>query len=83
MHGFEPETVVIFDVDTKLIEGEPGLRNWVNQIFRVEMEWFDPAERALVLGEIEDALRPAQWDGENWHLPNRRIRVIARARKKS
>jgi len=42
------------------------------------MEWFDGVERDAVLGEIESALRGAQWDGVNWHLSNRRIQIIAR-----
>jgi len=44
------------------------------------MEWFGDEEKEAVLREIEAALRPAQWDGGSWHLPNRRIRVIARKR---
>jgi trans-aconitate methyltransferase len=76
--GFTIESIITYDLDTRLIEGEPGLRNWVKQIFSVEMSWFHESEHEDVLKEIEDKLRPLQWDGENWHLPNRRIRVIAR-----
>ena len=76
--GFAVESIVTYGLDTRLTEGEPGLRNWVSQIFSVELAQFDEAVRDEVLGEIEAALRPAQWDGENWHLLNRRIRVIAR-----
>ena len=77
-HGFLVESAFTYDVDTQLAEGGPGLRNWVNQIFNVEMGWFGVEEQENVLLEIESALRPTQWDGSNWHLPNRRIRVIAR-----
>ena len=77
-HGFFVESVVIYDLDTQLTEGAVGLKNWINQIFRVEMEWFESIEKEAVLGEIEAALRSTQWDGSNWHLPNRRIQVIAR-----
>jgi hypothetical protein len=72
------ESAVTYDLDTKLIEGEPGLRNWVMQIFNVEMDRFDSPEQEEVLVEIESALRPARWDGTNWHLANRRLQVIAR-----
>jgi len=78
MNGFVVESIVTYDLDTRLTEGAPGLRNWVNQIFGVEMSWFDGAGRDGALTEIEDALRPVAWDGENWHLANRRLRVIAR-----
>jgi len=76
--GFAVESIEVYDLDTRLREGEAGLRNWVSQIFCVEMERFDDFEREAVLREIESALRPAQWDGENWHLLNKRIRVVAR-----
>ena len=77
-HGFYVESIITYDLDTILKEGEFGIRNWVRQIFNVEMEWFDAGDRDSVLDEIEDALRINQWDGNNWHLPNKRIQVIAR-----
>jgi len=76
--GFTPEALDVYDLDMRLREGEAGLRDWVSQIFSVELAWFDEFTRADVLQEIEAALRPAQWDGESWHLLHRRIRVIAR-----
>jgi len=77
-HGFTAEDIYTYDLDTRLTEGEPGLRNWINQIFNIEMDRFGVSEREDALTEIESALRPAQWDGENWHLFNRRLRVAAR-----
>lgn len=73
---FSVDTMEIYDLDTRLTEGEPGLRNWVNQIFGTEMSWFENGEKEEVLAEIESGMRPA-WDGENWHLANKRIRVIS------
>lgn len=77
-HGFFVQSIKTYDLDTKLIEGEPGLRNWVNQIFYTEMQWFGDAERAELLDEIERDLRDEQWDGSEWHLPNKRLQVVAR-----
>jgi trans-aconitate methyltransferase len=77
-NGFNIQSIETYDLDTKLNDGEPWLRNWVNQIFNVEMGWFGLSEREIVLGEIETALRPEQWDGACWHLLNKRIRVVAR-----
>ena len=77
-NGFSVDSISVYNLDTQLREGAAGLRNWINQIFNVEMGWFGDAERGAVLDEIENALKPAQWDGVNWHLPNRRIRAIAR-----
>ena len=75
---FSAESIITYDLDTQLKEGEAGLRNWINQIFNVEMKWFDTCEQEEVLKEIESALRPDRWDGVNWHLANRRLKVIAR-----
>ena len=80
-HNFSVESLITYDLDTKLIEGEEGLRNWINQIFSIEMDWFSTSEREEVLTEIESTLRNQQWDGNNWHLPNRRLQVVARKRK--
>lgn len=79
-HGFSIESIVTYDLDTSLRGGESGLRNWINQIFCIEMEWFDAREREEVLREIEAVLRSAQWDGAAWHLPNRRLQAVARLR---
>ena len=76
-HGLTVEALITYDLDTKLNLGANSLRDWISQVFNVEMEWFGLPERSEVLDEIETALRPSQWDGERWHLPNRRIRVIA------
>ena len=79
--GFAVESIVTFDRDTTLAGGTSGLRAWVKQVFAVEMAWFSAPEREAVLGELESALRAAQWDGENWHLPNKRLRVLARKKE--
>ena len=77
-HGFIVESITVYDLDTKLKEGWEALRNWIAQIFSIEIGWFDNAEKESVFAEIESALKSAQWDGACWHLPNRRIRVFAR-----
>jgi len=77
-HGFCVQSVDVYAMDTALLEGEDRLRNWVDQVFSVEMQWFTTAEREAIFQEIESALRPAQWDGVRWHIDNRRIRAIAR-----
>ena len=76
--NFSVEFISTYNLDTILKEGESGLRNWINQIFNIEMEWFDISEREKALNEIETVLRPSQWDGANWHLDNRRLKVVAR-----
>ena len=78
---FSIDLIKTYNLDTQLKGGELGLRNWINQIFDVEMKWFNNIEREDVLNEIESDLRLTQWDGLNWHLNNRRIKVIAKKRQ--
>jgi len=76
-HGFKIEFIIAYELDTTLKEGEAGLRNWINQIFDVELKAYELSERQTILSEIEAALMPSQWDGANWHLHNRRIQFYA------
>jgi trans-aconitate methyltransferase len=77
-NGFTVESIKDYGLDTLLREGESGLRNWINHVFNNELGWFNKPEREEVIKEIESVLRHEQWDGSNWHLPNRRIQVVAR-----
>jgi len=76
-HGFIIESLITYDLDTRLLKGDNKLRDWIKQIFNVEMAWFNAQEIESVFHEIESVLKPVQWDGDCWHLPNRRVRVIA------
>ena len=76
-NNFSIKSIEVYDLDTQLKEGINGLGNWINQIFDIEMNWFDTSEREDVLNEIEYSLKTTQWDGSNWHLANKRIRVVA------
>lgn len=77
-NGFSTKTINIQKLDTKLPNGESGIRNWINQVFQVELDWFTLSEREEVLIEIENSLRANYWDGINWHLTNYRLFVMAR-----
>ena len=77
-YGFTIETINTQKLDTALPDGEIGLKNWINQVFQVEMDWFSSSEREEVLMEIENILRTNYWDGINWHVTNYRLFVMAR-----
>ena len=81
INNFSIKSIEVYDLDTQLKEGKNGLRNWVNQIFDIEMNWFNVSEREDVLNKIEETLKITQWDGTNWHLANKRLRVIAQKNK--
>ena len=76
-NNFSIKFIEVYDLDTQLKEGKNGLRNWINQIFDIEMSWFNTSEREDVLNQIDETLKITQWDGSNWHLANKRIKVIA------
>ena len=61
-HGFHVESITVFDLDSLLNDGKFGLKNWINLVFQVEMNWFDIEERDEVITEIENSLRDTYWD---------------------
>lgn len=78
-NGFVVESLRSYDLDTPLKSECQGLRGWARQVFGVELGWFEPAEQEEILRELEAALEPYDWDGERWHMANRRLRVVAMA----
>jgi len=74
--------ITVYTLDSKLKDGIHGLKNWINMVFQVEMAWFETVEQEQVIIEIEEILKSGFWDGENWHLSNRRLSVCARKQTK-
>ena len=75
-NGFILEEIAEYDIRTPLA-GQNGLRDWINVVFSLEMEWFDALEREIVLEELENSLRKTHYDNGSWFILNRRLRVIA------
>jgi trans-aconitate methyltransferase len=75
-HGFYPEEISVYDIETQL-NGPSGLRDWIEQVFRVEMELFSLDEREEVLEVITESLKDTHYIDSGWVVPNRRIRIVA------
>ena len=71
-HRLEVVQAVLFDRPTPL-EGEHGLRDWLNMFFKPPLSEFE-VERA------ERCLRPKLFRDGTWYLDYRRLRIVAKLR---
>ena len=60
--GFQARQIEDYDRPTPLSGGENGRAHWLEQFFA---------------GDLECALRPRLWDGEQWVADYRRLRLLA------
>lgn len=74
--GFEVRDARLFDRPTTL-DGEDGLRNWIEMFGDSFFEDVPDDEREAILAGVEDRLRDARFDGEDWTADYRRLRIRA------
>jgi len=74
--GFEVRDARLFDRPTTL-EGEDGLRNWIEMFGDSFFEGIPDDEREAILTAVEDRLRESYLDGEDWTADYRRLRFRA------
>lgn len=75
--GFSLEHIEAYDRPTPLKGGNSGLRNWLRQFFANDLRLFSEAAQEPLFEEMEERLRVAFWDGNQWIVDYRRLRVIA------
>ena len=75
--GFGEAHVVVYDRPTPLQDGREGLRNWIRQFLAADLRQLPPQEQTVALAEVEEALEPTLWDGQQWIADYRRIRAVA------
>jgi len=78
-HGFEVTHARLFDRPTDLEGGEDGLREWLGMFGDSLLAPLSDEERAAVVAEVEDRLRPDLYDPESgtWTADYRRLRFVA------
>jgi trans-aconitate methyltransferase len=74
--GFEVRYARLFDRPTTL-DGDDGLRNWLEQFGDSLFAPLTDEETGAVVSAVEDELRPAMFDGEDWTADYRRLRFSA------
>jgi SAM-dependent methyltransferase len=75
--GLEVTEAFLFDRPT-LLEGEDGLRHWVEMFVRGLVDRVPPAGREGFFRHVEDVVRPALYREGEWFADYRRLRIVAR-----
>lgn len=75
--GLSGRQIEDYDRPTPLSGGENGLAHWLEQFFAGDLAGFEQAEQVTIFREVECALRPRLWDGEQWVADYRRLRLLA------
>ena len=76
-HGFEIRTAQTFERWTKLEHPDRGLREWLEMFAGSWFEGISPADRAALIGTIEDRLRASLYKDGSWWADYRRLRIEA------
>ena len=75
--GLEPTFAVLFDRPTAL-EGEQGMRHWVEMFGTEQLSAIPEQRRPEFLRMVEERVRPTLWREGAWYADYRRLRVVAR-----
>ena len=76
-HGFEIRTAQTFERWTKLEHPDRGLREWLEMFAGSWFEGISLADRAALIGTIEDRLRTTLYKDGSWWADYRRLRIEA------
>lgn len=74
---FKVEQIIDFDRPTTLNKGQAGLRIWLEQFYAGELAELAEEQRAMVLENMEQTLKPILWQEDRWVADYRRLRVKA------
>ncbi|MCI0465036.1 MAG: methyltransferase domain-containing protein [Gemmataceae bacterium] len=74
--GLEVTAATLFERPTPL-EGEQGMRHWVEMFASDLLRQVPSAQRAHFLRHVEDTLRPVLYRAGQWFADYRRLRVVA------
>ncbi|AIQ68185.1 methyltransferase domain-containing protein [Paenibacillus graminis] len=77
-NGFTVELALCFDRPTPLQGGEQGFRQWLNTFADGILSVLSPDQRTAVLASLEQELKPQLFQGDQWVMDYRRIRVAAK-----
>ena len=75
--GLEVTFALLFDRPTAL-EGEQGMRRWVEMFGDGTLAAVPPERREEFLAAVEERLRPTLYRDGTWYADYRRLRVVAR-----
>ncbi len=77
-NGFTVDLALCFDRPTPLQGGEQGFRQWLNTFADGILSVLSPDQRTAVLASLEQELKLQLFQGDQWVMDYRRIRVAAK-----
>lgn len=75
-NGLKVKMALLFDRPTKL-KGENGLADWIEMFVSQSFESFSSEEKAQMMAEIVEELRPVLYREDGWYADYVRIRIHA------
>ena len=76
--GFRVTLASHFDRPTKMPDGDQGLRHWLDSFADSFFAGMSAEEKDQVCKEVTGQLRPTQYEGGEWFVDYKRIRIIAK-----
>ncbi|MEM7796353.1 MAG: methyltransferase domain-containing protein [Cyanobacteria bacterium P01_C01_bin.118] len=76
-HGLDVTFAALIDRPTPLKDGDQGLSNWLKMFGGNLLAGLHTDDANIVIGRVEELLRPHLWDGSQWHADYRRLRLVA------
>jgi trans-aconitate methyltransferase len=74
--GFRVTFAVHFDRPT-VVEGEDGVRSWLQMYANLIVDALPPERHEAFYRQVEDRLRPTQYQDGTWYIDYRRLRMVA------
>lgn len=74
--GLEVRLASLFDRPTALT-GEHGMEQWIRQFAFEYLAPLSPEQKRRTIEAAVNELRPLLWDGKQWHVDYRRLRIVA------
>jgi len=75
--GFRVTDAAHFNRETKLIDTENGIKDWIKMFGSTFLNGIDKDVVDTILDEVQEALRPTQYRNGEWYADYKRLRVIA------
>ncbi len=76
-HGLDVTFAALIDRPTPLNDGDRGLANWLRMFGRDLFTGLNTDDKAAVIRRVEILLRPKMYDGSQWIVDYRRLRLVA------
>lgn len=75
--GFRVNYAAHFNRDTKLVDSENGIKDWIKMFGSAFLKGIEPTSIDAILTETQQALAPALYRDGEWFADYKRLRIVA------